>query len=654
MSPSAANFSQSSEESTHSTRLLEAYRTHCGTHDPTGEERTITDEAIKLWTINDSVTRKQVVNIPIYWHTITRNGQGNLSTEVIRQSITILNEAFSPNFSFTLVESDVSTNNQYWDITPDSSGQTSMKRNLRKGDCEALNIYSTDLGGGLLGWATFPNSCQRFKQDDGVVILYSSNPGGPSAPYNEGDTLTHEVGHWLGLYHTFQGGCFGSGDGVDDTPAVAQPNYQCVTTDSCPDDGLGNDLINNFMDYVPDSCMTSFTAGQFTRMVGMWNAYRSNGNPPTPTPPTPTDPPTSMPTDPPTSTPTACNGIVLTVDLKTDNYPTETEWTVTSDGGEVVMTNPDLSAEQTYTTSKCLNKDCYIFEITDSFGDGICCGFGLGSFSVTLGGSEILSGNEFGISVNVPFCTNEPTSTELPSASPAVSPSASPTVSPTTSPAALPSASPVVSPSVSPTVSPSVSPTVSPSASPTVSPTTSPIVLPSVSPAVSPSTSPTVSPSASPTVSPTTLRVASPTASPTVLPIALTTELTTVVPTTAFIDNSDWVFVRLNSKEKGCDWVAGKKEERCKKVGSISNVEVKACDACRGACSDYPCVDAPPCEGDDPDWVYTKKNGRKKGCDWIANGFANGKCKKVGLIDDKEAVGCEACCESCSKHPCAP
>jgi hypothetical protein len=213
-------------------------------------------------------------DIEVHFHVIqSSTGAGAVTDQQIRDQITVLNQAFMPDFTFSLISTTRTTNNAWYTMGYGSAEERAAKAALRAGGSNALNIYSANPGGGLLGWATFPWSYPSNPLQDGVVVLYSSLPGGTEVPYDLGDTATHEVGHWIGLYHTFQGGCSKNGDYVSDTAAEKSPAYGCpVNRDTCRGGGL--DPIDNFMDYSDDACMDTFTLGQGSRMMQFFAAYR--------------------------------------------------------------------------------------------------------------------------------------------------------------------------------------------------------------------------------------------------------------------------------------------------------------------------------------------------------------------------------------------
>lgn len=253
----------------------------CGTTpDPTEVARMENDFAVRRTKAEkEGVSTSSVTGgtINVYFHVIRKGtgvANGDITTQMINDQIAVLNAANAPwGWSFNLVQVTRTTNNKWYNLRMGTGAERQMKQTLRQGTADDLNIYSANLGGGLLGWATFPSSYASNPSDDGVVILFSSVPGGTAVPYDQGDTATHEVGHWMGLYHTFQGGCAGSGDFVSDTPAEASPAYGCPSgRDTCA--GGGPDPIENFMDYTDDACMFQFTNGQDGRMDSMFTTYR--------------------------------------------------------------------------------------------------------------------------------------------------------------------------------------------------------------------------------------------------------------------------------------------------------------------------------------------------------------------------------------------
>jgi hypothetical protein len=255
----------------------------CGTHDLSDAERTA-DETLVARVMGGGrggggSTPPPVSGgvINVYFHVISQGSgeaNGDLSAQTIQSQIDILNAAYmSSGWSFNLVATDRTENATWFNTCDSSSAESAMKNTLRQGSADDLNVYSCNAGGGLLGWATFPSSYNSSPKMDGVVLLYASLPGGSAAPYNLGDTATHEVGHWMGLYHTFQGGCAKTGDSVSDTPSERSAAYGCpVNRDTCS--GTGLDPIRNFMDYTDDACMDSFSTGQVARMNQQFATYR--------------------------------------------------------------------------------------------------------------------------------------------------------------------------------------------------------------------------------------------------------------------------------------------------------------------------------------------------------------------------------------------
>jgi len=225
------------------------------------------------------------IEIPVAFHVISEGPsieQGNVPQSLIDAQMRVLNDSYSGKtggtatpFTFTLASVSRTENADWYTMGYGSREEREAKTALHVGGPETLNIYTANLGDYLLGWATFPSSYAEHPELDGVVVLWQSLPRGGAEPYDEGDTATHEVGHWLGLYHTFQGGCNKWGDYVTDTPAERYPAFGCpVGSDTCTRQP-GLDPIENFMDYSDDACMWAFTSGQSFRMDEAWAAYRA-------------------------------------------------------------------------------------------------------------------------------------------------------------------------------------------------------------------------------------------------------------------------------------------------------------------------------------------------------------------------------------------
>lgn len=404
-----------------------------------------------------------VVTIPVVFHVVYANGTQNISDAQIMSQLQILNDDFrrlnsdADNTWSQAADSEVefclATNDPQGNptdgilrvsTTVSSFGTSDNVKFSSSGGSDAwpagsyLNFWVCNVGGGILGYAQFPGGSAAT---DGVVCdyRYVGDMGTATAPFNLGRTATHEVGHWLNLYHIWGDGNCNQDDQVSDTPNSDAANFGCATGhQSCS----STDMVQNYMDYSDDACMNLFTSGQKTRMQALFapGGFRaslatSDGCAPACTIGCGCTDATacnydSAATEDDGSCDFSCqgctdaeacnydadateddgscsgNGTNVTMTILTDDYPNETTWNIQDATGTVMLSGgPYSSTSTTYTSSVCLIEGCYSLIVLDSAGDGLCCAYGTGSYSLAgSDGTVFASGADFNSIVTTEFC----------------------------------------------------------------------------------------------------------------------------------------------------------------------------------------------------------------------------------------------------------
>ena len=351
-----------------------------------------------------------VKTIPVVFHIIYSNASENISDAQVLSQLDILNEDFrrtNPDASstpsgFLSVAADCEYEWCLAQTDPDGNLTTGINRVSMSGSpfsmgtmdgsvkpatvwdpTQYCNIWVANLSGGLLGYAQFPNSSglgglstnNGPANTDGVVILHESvgrPPANPfPGPYNRGRTLTHEIGHWVGLRHIWGDGACSADDFCGDTPNSNGSNYGCPTgSSSCS----STDMVENYMDYTDDDCMNIFTLDQKDRMDVVFSVSPRRAS-------LITSGVCSAPSSAPTANITAdmtegCPGTTITFDDASGGAPTSWSWTFP--GGSPASSTLE-SPSVTYATAGTYN---VTLTVTNTFGTDTYTATGY----ITIGG----------------------------------------------------------------------------------------------------------------------------------------------------------------------------------------------------------------------------------------------------------------------------
>ena len=501
---------------------LELYRK---SHPKNIAKSNILEEKIQKWIKDNANSKISAITIPVVVHVVYKNNTENISDAQIQSQIDVLNEDFSRTnqdasntpFDFLPFAADMQiefclakrylgvptngivrkqTNLPEIPLYSDSIFFTQMGGSSAWNTNRYLNIWVCDIAGNVMGWAQFPSGGNS--QTDGIVIDYErfGTIGTVSQPYHKGRTTTHEVGHWLSLFHVWGDNSCGD-DFVSDTPEQEQANYGCKIhpQTSCTNNG---DMFMNFMDYSDDACMNIFTQGQKTRAMAAINTYRfglisSLGCQPLTIPNADAgiiaiiNPNTQLvecaspvypkvviknystdtlfvatikysvdggseqfqvwngalaqnetdtillagipangtshtffvstinpnnsadintQNDSQTTAFSTQYGNKINLKLVTDNYGLETSWKLYNDSFNLIDGEDSLASNTLYQKEYCLEDGCYNFIISDTYGDGFCCNYGNGFFTIKkeIGNSILASSSPFGFSDTSHFC----------------------------------------------------------------------------------------------------------------------------------------------------------------------------------------------------------------------------------------------------------